>query len=107
MKTSQRERVLSWLRRRGQRGVHSFELVKDGMPRAAAVVHKLREEGYIIDSPRETFNGGESKGVRYILVSEPHIPAPSPAGEVVDATGLFGADAPEAKPANPYEYEAA
>lgn len=106
MKTSQRERVLAWLRRRGKQGVHSFELVADGMPRAAAVVHRLREDGFIIDSPRESFNGGESKGVRYILVREPLGPAPAQPAEVIEAAGLFGAEAAP-RAANPYEFEAA
>lgn len=105
MKTSQRERILSWLRERGNRGVHSFELVEAHMPRGADAILRLRRAGYEIESRRESFRG-EAKGVRYVLVREPDGSAPSAPAPVIEASGLFGSS-PKTTTRNPYEYEAA
>jgi hypothetical protein len=86
----------------GAEGVHSFQFVEAYMPRVAAVIHKLREDGYDITSTRETWRG-KSKGVRYVLVAcpagETRADRPVEPGESV---ALFAQ-----RPANPYESEAA
>ena len=78
---TQHDRILIWLKERGHHGVHSFELVEAHMPRGAAIVKVLRDEGYEIDSVREPYLG-KSKGVRYILRTSPVISrGPSPDSE--------------------------
>lgn len=63
---TQHDRILRWLKERGENGVHSFELVEAHMPRGAAVVCALRKEGYEIEAVREPYLGN-ARGVRYIL----------------------------------------
>lgn len=84
---SQREKILGWLERRGEEGVHSFELYEARMPRAAAVICQLRKDGYAIESEAEPFRG-EAKGVRYYLRPTELVPGaaePSPGPRLVSA----------------------
>lgn len=78
-KWTQREVVLSALRDAGDTGVHSFEFLSVGIPRAAARVQELRVDGHTITSTRECLNGN-AQGVRYRLVEPPQVDEP-----VVDA----------------------
>lgn len=71
---TQRERVLSMLRAAGPAGVHSFTFYEERMPRAAAVIHTLRGEGFDITSTTETLSG-DAKGVRYRLREAPLVRA--------------------------------
>lgn len=101
---SQRDRVLSMLTRAGSTGVHSFEFYEQHMPRAAAVIHVLKGEGYRIESTPEA--RGDARGCRYVLAG---IHRPAPASALADpevASGLF-AQAPSVRPLNPYDAEAA
>lgn len=50
---TQRERILRMLEEAGPKGVRSDECIKDFMPRAAARVQELKDEGYAISSERE------------------------------------------------------
>lgn len=85
---TQRERVLAMLTEAGPAGVHSFVFFEERMPRAAAVVHKLRQDGYDIVSRTETLRGG-AKGVRYFLRGRASaVPSPVPSAE---PDGLFEA----------------
>ena len=47
---TQKERVLKLLRERGSRGVRSFEFYEMRIPRGAARINDLKEEGYKITS---------------------------------------------------------
>jgi hypothetical protein len=59
---TQKARVLSMLRNAGERGVRSDEFIRSYMPRAAARVQDLKDEGVEITSERE------GKFCRYRLV---------------------------------------
>ncbi|HLT42290.1 MAG TPA: hypothetical protein VKZ95_06255 [Sphingobacteriaceae bacterium] len=69
MKKSQKEIVLELLKQRGEKGVHSYEGYKMYIPRIAAIINKLKKEGYNIftrkDDGRFAPNG--RNGVIYIL----------------------------------------
>lgn len=80
---TQRDRILSMLRAAGPAGVHSFVFFEERMPRAAAVVHTLRREGFEIES-RPARHRGEAQGVLYVLRE------PAPTTPRSDA-GLFAA----------------
>lgn len=95
---TQRERILSMLEEAGTRGVHSFTLVAEHMPRGAAVICQLRKEGYEISSVSEPLNGN-ARGVRYRLNGSTGVLPPP------DISSLFGR--PSSRPMNPYESEAA
>lgn len=66
---TQRETVLQALKDAGDTGIHSFDFLQVGIPRAAARIRELREMGYTISSVRERLNG-EAEGVRYRLVEQ-------------------------------------
>jgi hypothetical protein len=68
-RVTQRQRIERLLMDRGPIGVHSFEMFQAGWPRAAAVVHRLRAAGWLIEARQE--RRGAAKGVRYILRSHP------------------------------------
>ena len=92
---NQRDQVLAMLKAAGPAGVHSFELLQAGLPRAAARVDELREAGFVIDSQPERLNG-DARGYRYRLLDPPATPittVSSPADTLVDAP-LFAAPAP-------------
>ena len=63
---TQRDRILRALELAGPKGVRSDAFIKDFMPRAAARVQELKDEGYDITSEREgkfcrwTLNVGSS-----------------------------------------------
>ena len=63
---NQRDQVLAMLKAAGPAGVHSFELLQAGLPRAAARIVELRQAGFVIDSKRERLNG-DARGCRYRL----------------------------------------
>jgi hypothetical protein len=63
---TQRERVLSMLKAAGSRGVRSDEFIRDFMPRGAARIQDLKDEGVQITSERE------GKYTRYRLLSDHH-----------------------------------
>lgn len=92
---SQRERIENWLEERGERGVHSFELYQEKMPRGAAVIDVLRKDGLDIESRPERFQG-DAKGVRYILRGK--------SASVEREPGSLFAQ-PVGKGASPYEYD--
>ena len=50
---TQRDRVLEMLKAAGQNGVRSDHFIANYMPRAAARVQELKEQGYEISSERE------------------------------------------------------
>lgn len=78
---TQRDIVLKALRDAGDRGVHSFEFLELQIPRAAARVLELRENGHTITSTRERLNG-DAEGVRYRLIEQPSVPVVAvPVGE--------------------------
>lgn len=54
----------------GERGVHSFWFVRQGMPRAAVTVCRLRREGWSIDSLDEPGPAG-GRGCRYVVRAVP------------------------------------
>jgi hypothetical protein len=60
---TQTERVLSMLRVAGKRGIRSDEFFHCGMPRGAARIRDLKDEGVQIESVRE------GKFVRYTLAN--------------------------------------
>lgn len=74
---TQRERIHAMLRDAGPRGVHSFEFFEQRMPRAAAVICVLRQEGLRIESQNERHHGG-AMGVRYVLRQPERQVAPAP-----------------------------
>lgn len=76
---TQRDIVLKALRDAGDRGVHSFEFLELQIPRAAARVLELRENGHTITSTRERLNG-DAEGVRYRLIEQTPVPV-VPVGE--------------------------
>lgn len=82
---TQRERIHAMLRDAGPRGVHSFEFFEQRMPRAAAVICVLRQEGMRIESQNERHHGG-AMGVRYVLCQPVRHVAPAP---VDDSASLF------------------
>jgi winged helix domain-containing protein len=89
---SQHDRILRWLRERGEKGVHSFELFEAKMPRGAAVIKVLRDEGYDIESRREPYFG-KSQGVRYVLRSAPSLsrgPEPEPEPQLIASGSRSG-----------------
>jgi hypothetical protein len=63
---TQRKRVLRILKDAGPKGVSSKTFIESYLPRAAARVRELKDEGYEIRSEREE----RSQFVRYYLVSE-------------------------------------
>lgn len=87
---TQRQRVLHLLREAGDRGVHSFEMIQLGIPRVAARVHELQQDGHTIRSERSRFQG-TAEGSRYTLVSVPveSWPAVRPVDLLGEAEGLF------------------
>ena len=89
---SQRDQVLAMLKAAGPAGVHSFELLQAGLPRAAARIVELRQAGFVIDSKRERLNG-EARGCRYRLLDRPAAPVTPVAGPVAD-TPLFTGPVP-------------
>jgi len=74
---TQRDIVLKALRDAGDRGVHSFEFLELQIPRAAARVLELRENGHTITSTRERLNG-DAEGVRYRLIEQARLPVGEP-----------------------------
>lgn len=56
---TQKERVLKLLRERGSRGVRSFEFYEMRIPRGAARINDLKEEGYKITS--ESIDNGNER----------------------------------------------
>lgn len=64
---TQRDHVLALLRAAGPSGVHSFELLQAGLPRAAARIVELRQAGHVIVSKPERLHGG-ARGCRYRLL---------------------------------------
>lgn len=60
-------RMLDWLRERGPRGVHTFELRAQGIGNPSQRVAELEERGHVIDSVREEFGPNGSTGARYTL----------------------------------------
>jgi len=67
---TQRDHVLALLRAAGPDGVHSFELLAAGLPRAAARIVELRQAGHVIVSKPERLSGG-ARGCRYRLHDTP------------------------------------
>lgn len=69
MKKSQKQVVLDLLRKRGDRGVHSYEGYQMYIPRIAAVINTLKKEGYnIFTKPDDgRFAPHGKNGVIYIL----------------------------------------
>lgn len=63
---TQRQCVLEMLQSAGDKGVHSFTFIQARIPRVAARVCELREEGHRIESTREALHGA-AEGVRYTL----------------------------------------
>lgn len=57
---TQKEKILHKLQERGSRGVHSFEFYEMYIPRFAARIKELRNEGHNIESINE------KKGCRYV-----------------------------------------
>ena len=87
---SQRDQVLAMLKAAGPAGVHSFELLQAGLPRAAARIVELRQAGFVIDSKRERLNG-EARGCRYrLLPALTEIRVAPAAGPVADAPLFTG-----------------
>lgn len=78
---TQKERVLSMLRAAGSFGVRSDTYLAEYIPRAAARIKELREEGYEITSERE------KQFTRYVLV-----------GSSAEPVGLAGGSSPTAQP---------
>lgn len=62
-------KILEILKERGEKGVHSFELIKLVSPRCSARILDLKNQGYSITSVFEKMNG--SLGVRYFLQESP------------------------------------
>lgn len=63
-------KVLELLRNAGDKGIHSFELMRDAhSSRAQARVCDLKKDGYHISAIPEKM--GDSLGVRYFLNAEP------------------------------------
>lgn len=60
---TQRQKVLRMLQNAGPKGIRSDEFFKAYMPRAAARIQELRDEGHDIQSERE------GKYVRYVLLA--------------------------------------
>lgn len=67
---TQKMTVYRALQDAGDRGVHSFEFLELGIPRAAARIHELQQEGHTITSTRCRYKG-EAEGSLYKLVSTP------------------------------------
>ena len=65
---TQKDRVLSVLKRVGKGGIHSFEIIREISHKAPARISELRKEGFDIKSVPEKL--GRSWGVRYILIKE-------------------------------------
>jgi len=112
---TQRERVLQMLREAGPKGIRSDECIKDFMPRAAARVQELKDEGYEISSEREgkytrwtlTNVGVESDG---LVESQPEGQGLADNRAVTLDSGVAASSPPlapasEAHARNPYEYE--
>lgn len=64
---SQREKVLAALRYAGDRGLNSFWGYQNSVPRLAAIVHSLKQEGFVISS----VENGENHSCTYYLVKVP------------------------------------
>ena len=79
---SQKDRVLSMLKAAGKFGVRSDTYIAEFMPRAAARIKELRDEGYEISSERE------GKFVRWTLVGSGGEVATVAAARDVKAPGL-------------------
>ena len=114
---TQRQRILRMLEEAGPRGIRSDECIKDYMPRAAARVQELKDQGYPISSERE------GKYVRWTLnvgvESDAYDEFQAEAQELPDNRGVtldsgvaaLAPSAPlpvpednaEAPPANPYD----
>lgn len=62
------ERIIEALRYAGERGIHSFDIIKAGGLRATARISELRKDGYNIKSVHE--RKGDCYGVRYFLVED-------------------------------------
>lgn len=83
---SQKDKVLALLKAAGSFGVRSDTYLAEHIPRAAARVRELREEGYEITSERE------KQFVRYVLVGSTADTERPAGGRGVDerAPGLCG-----------------
>ena len=84
---NQRDQVLAMLKAAGPAGVHSFELLQAGLPRAAARIVELRQAGHVIVSKPERLHGG-ARGCRYRLLAPSPSPTPVPVAASAD-TPLF------------------
>ncbi|MDX1744812.1 MAG: helix-turn-helix domain-containing protein [Halobacteriales archaeon] len=55
-------------RKKGYRGVCAYRFLDEGMPRYAARVHELRQEGHRIETERCKEHHHESVAIRYRLI---------------------------------------
>ena len=63
---SQKERVLEQLKKRGDRGLHSFWGYKNYIPRLGAIIFNLKREGWNIVSK----DNKKDNGCTYYLIEE-------------------------------------
>lgn len=66
-KWTQTRFVLSELRRRGSRGIHTFELRNLYIANPSQRISELEDRGHVISHSRERLNG-RAFGCRYVLV---------------------------------------
>lgn len=84
---TQKEKVLGMLKAAGNFGVRSDTYIKEYMPRAAARIKELREEGYEITSEREgkytrwTLVGRDVEDVEAVHSPPPASPLSVPSSE--------------------------
>lgn len=63
---TQADTVLDWLRERGSRGLHTFELRAHYVGNPSQRIAELEARGYTITRTREKLNG-KATGTRYVL----------------------------------------
>lgn len=69
-KPTQADLVIDRLRRRGDRGLHTFEMYGMCITNPSQRIADLETEGHVISSKRERFKPGSAFGARYTLVRD-------------------------------------
>lgn len=69
-KLRQADLVLDRLRRRGDRGLHTFEMYGMCIANPSQRIAELELDGHVIAANRERFKPGHAVGARYILVRD-------------------------------------